>query len=154
MAASLSLLGVGNRYRGDDGVGLEVLKLLAGKLPGAVLVSSDGELTGILDCFGRHDEVVIIDAIDVPRGELEAGRVIQMNPLEQSLEDSGLRASTHALGLAEAIEMARTLDSLPGKLRVIGIVGANFANTEGLTPAVQATAIRVAQQLVEEFTHA
>ncbi len=154
MAASLSLLGIGNRYRGDDGVGLHVIAQLAGSLPAAMLATGDGELTGILDCFEQHEEVVIIDALEVNSGKLEAGSVVQLDPLDQSLQDTGLRASTHAMGLAEAIEMARTLDCLPRRLRIIGIVGKDFSNVEGLTRAVQAAARRVVQQLVEEFAGA
>lgn len=154
MRQHASLLGVGNRYRGDDGVGLEVIAQLRGKLPAAMLATGDGDLTSILDCFEQHDEVVIIDALDVHAGALEPGSVVQLKPLEHSLADTGLRSSTHAMGLAEAIEMARTLGCLPRGLRLIGIVGDNFSNMEGLTPPVQAAATRVAQQLAEEFADA
>lgn len=154
MAASLRLLGIGNRYRGDDGVGLEVIAQLVGKLPAATLATGDGELTGMLACFEQYAEVVIIDALEESAGRLEAGSVVQLDPLEQSLQDIGLRASTHVMGVAEAIEMARSLDCLPRKLRIIGIVGEDFSNVERLTRPVQAAATRVAQQLMEEFSDA
>ena len=58
------------------------------------------------------------------------------------------------MGLAEAIEMARALDSLPRQLRIIGIVGEEFSNRQGLTPAVQLAADQVVRELLEEYSHA
>ena len=154
MSATTKLVGVGNRYRGDDGVGLVVLQQLGERLPHSMLVVSDGELTGLLELFEQNSEVVIIDALEAQDGKLKAGSILHLNPAVDGLEDTGLRASTHAMGLAEAIEMARALDSLPQQLRIIGIVGEEFSNRQGLTPAVQLAADQVVRELLEEYSHA
>ena len=46
-------------------------------------------------------------------------------------------SSTHALGLAEAIEIARSLGRLPTRVRVVGIEGARFDFGRGLSPEVE-----------------
>ena len=46
-------------------------------------------------------------------------------------------SSTHALGVAEAIEIARSLGRLPKQVRVYGIEGASFDYGRGLSPEVE-----------------
>jgi hydrogenase maturation protease len=47
-------------------------------------------------------------------------------------------ASTHHLGLADAVELARALGRLPERLVVVGIEGRSFDAGEGLSPDVEA----------------
>ena len=56
------------------------------------------------------------------------------------------RRSTHALGIADAVELARELGRLPGRLAVYGIEGESFEAGEGLTPAVEATVDRAGRR--------
>ena len=56
-------------------------------------------------------------------------------------------SSTHALGLAEALELARSLDRLPEHVVVLGIEGASFDFGKGLTPEVAAAVDRVVEEL-------
>jgi len=48
-----------------------------------------------------------------------------------------LRSSTHAFGVADAIELARALDRLPPHLDVYAVEGVEFGLGTPLTPAVQ-----------------
>ncbi|MGA8805322.1 MAG: hypothetical protein WB866_11580, partial [Solirubrobacterales bacterium] len=61
------------------------------------------------------------------------------------------RSSTHALGVADAVELARELDRLPARLAVYGIEGENFEAGEGLTPAVEATVDVLVGELCHEL---
>lgn len=154
MSASVILIGVGNRYRRDDGVGPAIIDSLAARLPASMLRTSDGEITSLLSCFEDFEEVVIIDAIDDHKGASKSGDIISFDSSADHLEDPGLRASTHAMGVSEAIEMARVLGKLPRRLSIIGIVGADFSNAEGLSDSVQQAADKVSRLLVEEYCHA
>ncbi len=60
------------------------------------------------------------------------------------------RGSTHALGLGEAIELARALGRLPGRLLVYGVEGADFGTGEGLSPAVTAALGPLADELLRK----
>jgi hydrogenase maturation protease len=125
----VKVIGIGNEWRSDDGAGLEVARRLGGR-------ELDGEPIGLVEALDGADEVAIVDAVfsGAPPGtvhEFEAGA----EPLPVALFGS---SSTHALGLAEAIEMARTLGRLPTRVRVLGIEGARFDFGRGLSPAVEA----------------
>ena len=149
--ARIKLVGIGNRYRGDDGVGLQVIELLQQVLPLEKLATSDGDITDLMDVFTDHDEVVIIDAVQAPQ---VPGVVVQLDGCREALSDTGLRSSTHAMGLAEAVEMARSLGRLPQQLQIYGIVGKYFDNVEGLSDAVQASARKLAERLGKEYANA
>jgi hydrogenase maturation protease len=134
----MKVIGIGNRWRGDDGAGLEA----AGRLGGVEL---EGEPIRIVDALGDADEVVIVDAVssDAAPGAVhvfDAGS----EPLPVELFGS---PSTHALGLAEAIEIARSLGRLPTRLRVYGIEGAQFGHGRGLSPEVEAAVDRVLREV-------
>ena len=48
-----------------------------------------------------------------------------------------LRSSTHAFGVADAVELARALGRLPGRLDVYAIEGASFTAGDSLSPEVE-----------------
>jgi hydrogenase maturation protease len=52
-----------------------------------------------------------------------------------------MRSSTHAFGVAEAVELARELGRLPGRLEVYAIEGADFSAGAELSAEV-ASAVR------------
>jgi hydrogenase maturation protease len=60
-----------------------------------------------------------------------------------------LRYSTHAFGVAEAVEMDRALGGLPRRLTIYGIEGANFAAGEELTAEVESAARHVSSLILE-----
>ena len=148
MAADVGIVGVGNALRGDDAAGLALLERLAGRVPDAHLYRSDGEVSGLIDCFRRHGTVVVVDAA---RGDMPAGSVIRIDALSEPLDAERLRSSTHAFGLGEAIELARALGALPGRLEVFAIVGEHFDHGAALTPPVAAAVDEVAERIVGEF---
>lgn len=59
--------------------------------------------------------------------------------------------STHALGLAEAVELGRALGRLPPTLTVFGIEGTTFTAGATPTPAVLAAVPRVAAASIAEL---
>ena len=148
MSADVGIVGVGNAMRGDDAAGLTLIARLAERTLSARLYGNDGELSGLLECFRRHDTVVIVDAAccDMP-----AGSVIQIDALRETLDPQRLRPSTHAFGLGEAIELARALDALPAQLEVFAIAGDCFDLGADLTPPVAAAVDELAERIVGEF---
>ena len=99
----MTVIGFGNEWRGDDGVGIEVARRVGGRV-------LEGEPIALVDVLDGDDEVVLVDAVSsgAPAGTLfrfEAGS----EPLPAPLFGA---SSTHALGLAEAVELARSLGRL------------------------------------------
>ncbi|MBM69779.1 MAG: hydrogenase maturation protease [Haliea sp.] len=154
MARGGRIVTVGNAYRGDDGVGPYVFTRLSETLPGVDLVASDGEVSGLIAAFEGCDELLLIDAVDAVGAGLCPGSVIWLDANDPALADVGLRASTHAMGVAEAIALARSLGSLPDRFTVIAIAGACFGQGQGLSADVTAAADRVVAELSGRYGHA
>jgi len=143
------VVGVGNDLRGDDAVGLAVVELLEGSLPDGVrAVRCEGEPVALLTAWERCDRTIVVDAT---RSGAEPGTVRRIVAHEQPLPDDVGRSSTHVLGVAEAVELARALGKLPARTIVYGIEGAVFDTGAPLSPSVQAAAAVVAASIRREL---
>jgi hypothetical protein len=60
--------------------------------------------------------------------------VLRFDACSQPLPVGGLRSSTHAFGVSDAVELARALGRLPDRLDVYVIEGENFTAGERLKP--------------------
>lgn len=122
---------LGNRYRGDDAVGLLAADRL--RAIGVEVQECEDEPTRLLDSWAGLDLLVLVDAV---RSGAAPGTVHRVDVSSGTLpEELGL-TSSHAFGLAETVELARALDRLPKRVVVYGIEGASFAAGAELTPAV------------------
>jgi hydrogenase maturation protease len=147
--AWLALIGVGNRMRRDDAAGLEVAaRLRATHPPGVRILEEGGEPTSIIEGFALVDEALVIDGIS---SGAEPGTLHRYDATAKPLPVELFRPSTHALGIADAVELARELDRLPPRLSVYGIEGADFEMGEGLTPAVEETVRALVSELHAEL---
>jgi hydrogenase maturation protease len=61
------------------------------------------------------------------------------------------RSSTHAFGVGDAVELARVLGRLPGRVVVYGVEGGEFAAGEGLTAPVEAAVEPAAQAVLDNL---
>lgn len=144
-----ALIGVGNRYRSDDAAGLEVARRLREMHPpGIRIVEGEGEPASLLQAWELVAEALVVDCVS---SGAEPGTLHRFEPTREPLPVEMFRPSTHALGVADAVELARALEKLPGRLAVYGIEGENFETGEGLTPAVAATVERLVAELHEEL---
>jgi hydrogenase maturation protease len=131
----LRVIGVGNRWRSDDAVGLIVAERLRGTVPGVEVLEREGEPVALMDAWEGEEAVVIVDAVS---SHGPPGRLHRLDVADGPLPAELFAASTHHLGLAEAVELARALGRLPAALVVIGVEGAVFDAGDGLSPAVEA----------------
>ncbi len=144
------VIGVGNDYRSDDAVGLAVVRTLKAKaLPDTLCLESDGDGTTLIDTWSHGSRVIIIDAIS---SGAQSGTIYRFDVLTQPLPASYSFSSTHAFGVAEAIQLARTLDQLPASLIVYGIEGKKFVAGTELSPVVE-RAVQEVVELVEREVH-
>ncbi|HZO97926.1 MAG TPA: hydrogenase maturation protease [Gaiellaceae bacterium] len=142
------MIGVGNRFRRDDAAGLEAAAHLRGTLPEEVeLLEREGEPTSLIDAWRDADAVWLLDAVSsgAPPGTLH-----RLDAAAGVLPPELFRTSTHHLGLAEAVELARAVGALPPRLVVFGIEAERLEVGEGLSPAVAAAAERAAAAVREE----
>ncbi|MBU1227154.1 MAG: hydrogenase maturation protease [Actinobacteria bacterium] len=145
MGDAVVVIGVGNPDRGDDAAGRRVAAALRGAVPGGVVVmESDGDPAAIMDAWSGADLAVVVDAM--VSGSV-AGTVRRFDATATPLPHSVNLASTHGMGAAEAIELARSLERLPLRLLVYGIEGTDFHPGHEMSPAV-ADAVEVARGMV------
>ena len=140
------VIGVGNRDRGDDAVGPIVADMFADRDDVETLVA-EGDLSDLALRWGRHHQVVIVDAMVSGR---KPGTIVQIDALDGRLPIDGGLVSSHGVGVTEAIELARALGRLPQRLTIIGVESTAFAQFDELTPVVT-DAIRLIVDRVEHL---
>lgn len=144
MADRTMVIGVGNAMRGDDGVG----RVVAGEVAkgGVEVLLSDGDPGALIEAWDGADGVVVVDAMSSGRC---AGEVVVFDASSTPLPAGMRLGSSHHLGVAEAVELARALERLPPRVVLVGIEGASFDPGSGLSPAVGG-AVAAAVAAIEE----
>ena len=136
------IVGVGNPDRGDDAAG----RLAARRCRGAEVVELGSDGTALLDVLPGASLVVVIDAM---RSGAEPGTVARFDAAAGPIPAKAFGGpSTHAIGVAGAVELARSLGMLPPRLVVIGIEEREFAPGTAPSAAVEA-GIAEAAELAE-----
>ena len=141
-------IGCGNELRGDDAAGLLVARHLRSLGLNACEHTGDG--LNLIQLWEPASEVVLVDA--VVAGGLP-GKVSFWDGKAAPVETGLFHCSSHSLGVAEAIEMARLLGSLPKQLLIYGIEGKQFE--VGTTPsaAVLQAVDKVVQMILERHNN-
>ncbi len=135
MNAPAVVIGIGNRFRRDDGSALKVLEELAGRVPdSADLVESDGEPTRIIDAWDGAELAVIVETIR--RGDAPGTVVAIEWDVGQPPPTPHREHGSHSLGILEAIELGRAVDRMPRRLRLVGIEPLELGWGEGLSDPV------------------
>ncbi len=135
------LIGVGNPFRRDDGIGPAVAEMIAWRaLPGVATVSCDGEPTLLIEAWTGASLAVIVDAMACD--EPVPGRMHRSeHPATWAAAGS---ASTHGLGIAEAVRLGTALGAMPGRL----VLFAAEAGDRGFGPGLSAPAAAALPGLV------
>lgn len=119
--------GIGNMFLGDDGFGVEVARLLAGRsLPDGATVEDFG-IRGLDLAYSlaSYDVAIFIDA--VPRGG-EPGTIYVIDASDEELGPAGLR--THGMDPVSVLAFAREVGSLPARIFVVGCEPAEVIDPE------------------------
>lgn len=153
LAVPWAVIGCGNPTRGDDGVGAEVLRLLAlrglGETPSERLLDAGTDGVAVMFAARGCRRLIVVDAC---RSGAEPGAVFEL-PGE---EIAGQLASGDAPPLAahefrwdHALDAGRRIfrDEFPGDVTVFLIEAGALGFGVGLTPPVAAAAARVADRI-------
>ncbi|WP_019926506.1 hydrogenase maturation protease [Nocardia sp. BMG111209] len=134
------VVGVGNDYRRDDGIGPAVARAVEKLcLPGVLATICDGEPTGLLDAWAGADLAVVVDAVLCEPAT--PGRIWLTTA-----------ASSHALGIPDAVPLGAVLGRLPREIVVVAVEAQTLELGAGLSDRVAAAlpeAIRVTMREVE-----
>ena len=149
------VIGVGNEFRRDDGAGLAVVGKLRDQVPpGVNLILTDGEPTRLVEAWTGAALAIVVDAVRAQPsqpGKVHRFVVDRPGPGDPDTPGSGPAASSHGLGLDDAIRLARALDRMPGRLIVHAIEAADLAQGPGLTPPVAEAVDVVADAILDDL---
>ncbi len=142
----LLIIGIGNRFRRDDGAGPWVAERLRER--GLPAIEHSGEGAGLIEAWSAAGRVILVDAVS---SGAVAGTLYRFDAAGTELPRHFFRYSSHLFGLAEAIATARALGRLPPVLIVHGIEGGDFGFGDELTPEVAAAAAIVVERIAGEL---
>jgi hydrogenase maturation protease len=139
------VLGLGQRYRGDDSLGLMVAGGLRERtIPWVEAMECPGNAFDLLASWEGRDRVIAVDCVHSE--EQSPGTVHGFFGAEAVRADA-LRCSTHGGGLREAWDVGTALGNIPRRFAVIGISGRSFA----IGDAPGAEVARAASRLVSAW---
>ncbi len=144
----MRVIGIGNPLRGDDAIGLLVARRVRELAdPDVEVIELEGEPARLIDAWEGAGFAVVVDAV---RSGAPGGTVMRIDATSDRVPESVSASSTHALGLGDAVEIARALDRMPRHLVIYGIEGAEFGAGGDLSPAVAAVVDSVAEAVLDE----
>ncbi|MBI4664818.1 MAG: hydrogenase maturation protease [Nitrospinae bacterium] len=130
---------------GDDYAGLLIAQRIAGLgLAGTDVAFFSGDLSSMIETWAGYDTVLICDAAI---SEKPAGTVRSINAKSGPLPREISFVSTHAFGLADTIELARTLGKLPPELCVYAVEAVNLGLGAPITREVEMAVERLVKQI-------
>ncbi len=142
------VIGVGNRYRRDDGVGPAVADVCAARNPPRVrVVTEPADPTALLDAWTNMGLAVLVDAAvtgAAPPGSVRSCRATDLAATPAS--------SSHGVDIAAVVRLGRALDRLPGELVVVYVEAADTGHGPGLTQRVADAVPAAADVVLAEIT--
>jgi hydrogenase maturation protease len=141
------LIGVGNRDRGDDGIGVLVVEACARVLGSAVVtLAAEGDLSDLALRWTRDETVVVVDAMVSGRAP---GSIVRIDAIDRRLPVEKGLLSSHGIGLGEAVELARLIDRLPRCLTVFCVEATSCGQFDRVTPAVEGAVDEVVMHIIQ-----
>lgn len=149
------VIGIGNLDRGDDAIGRHVARRLRERCCGSCdIVEARGEASELLELLEGRAAAILIDACV---SGAPAGAIRELDMSGSRAPDKGAEMSSHGLGLAQAIELARALGVLPTYCIVLTIEAVSFAHGAAMTPDVAVAvdaAVERAKSTLDELARA
>jgi hydrogenase maturation protease len=138
---STVVIGLGNRDRGDDAVGLAVADRLATHVVPADVLAWERPELDLLDVLPRYDRVVVVDAVrsGAAPGTVHEDPTVLKDP-------TGL--GSHGFGLAAVLELADALGRTAPRVHLLLVEIGPVEHGRALTPAVRAAADDVLDRLL------
>jgi len=124
MTARAMVIGLGSPDRGDDAVGAVVAERVRGIVGDDVEVLTREDPTALVHAWQGRRAVVLIDAMisGVAPGTVTVRRAGTRDaPLPTHAFAAAGRGGSHAFGVAGAVELSRTLGTLPEHVAIVGI---------------------------------
>lgn len=146
--SSIRIIGLGNVMRGDDAIGLLVARRLRQEVGDRAEVI-EAEMAGV-DIVELMKGARVAILIDAARSGQSPGII---HRLDASSGPIGMRMfphSSHALGLSDALELARVMGVLPETVIVYGVEAGNTESGQPLSPPVANALDDIVDRIIQE----
>jgi hydrogenase maturation protease len=148
-ARQMLVIGLGNVFRSDDGLGRVVARRLRNlALPEVTVREESGEGAALMDAWKDAGAVILVDAV---QSGAAPGTIHRLDATVTPVPSRFFHYSTHAFSVAEAVELARALKQLPPRIILYGIEGRDFTSGEELSPEVAAAVDELLARVREEI---
>jgi hydrogenase maturation protease len=118
------LIGVGNEFRSDDAAGLITARMLFHRIGDKTqIIEMSGEGAALIEAWKNMSAVILIDAVS---SGAPAGTIHRLDASTQNIPSDFFHYSSHAFGVAKAVELSRELKNLPPRFIIYGIEGKSF----------------------------
>lgn len=144
------VIGLGQRFRSDDGVGPLVLDGLI-ELLGEMIEAKEclGDAAELIEIWDGKNLVYLVDAICTTPHEI--GKIYRIDALKEEFPVLNRASSSHVLGLAEALQLGHILNRLPQKFIIYGVVGNDFGPGELARDEIKNSITKVIQDIAREI---
>lgn len=147
MNSPVVVIGIGNEYRRDDGVGPAVAAAINERtLPGVRVVTGIEDPMDLLDAWSAAALALLVDA--AVTSPSTPGRIHRCAARDVAAERG---MSSHHLNVAEAFALGQALGRVPDQLVVFTVEAADTGYGVGMTPAVEAAVPGVVDAVLAEL---
>lgn len=141
------VVGVGNSWRHDDGIGPHVINILNQQsFEAADLLDGGIDGMALLDKLAPYDYAIVIDAVNMGA---DPGTINAFSAQEAKLITNDA-LSTHGFGLAELITLMTELE-IKTQIKIIGVQPFDIEFGEGLSPEIEAQTDKIITLIKEEI---
>lgn len=137
-----AVIGLGNRDRGDDALGLVVIERLLELGVDADVIAWERPELDLLEVLHQYDRVMVVDAAHsgAPIGTLHDDPVLAPGSL-----------GSHCFGLGGVLELAEALGRLPERVDVFLLEAGGWTHGAALSPAVVAATEVLVGRIIHEL---
>ena len=135
---NVKIIGFGNRYRSDDGIGIRVVEELEKldylKNRNIEIIDGGTSETDLIFLIKDSGKVIIIDAIDAGQNIGDVVN-IQVNDVEEFIKRDYKSLSLHDLNIADILKLIKTL-KINADISIIGVKPKNIDFGDILSPEI------------------
>ncbi|OBH60315.1 hydrogenase maturation protease [Mycobacterium sp. E2479] len=145
------VIGIGNTYRRDDGVGIAVATALdARAMPNVVVKTGITDPMSLIEAWTGAKRVVIIDAAIA--NPCTPGRIRRRELTDVAIQSDGLHS--HSVDVGRAHALGKALGRVPGEVKIFTIEVLDTDHGIGLSPQVAGAVPKVVDMVVAEIDRA
>ena len=147
--STITIVGVGNRFCGDDAVGPVIVEQLTQEAPVGVRIFEIGDdQTELIELMRATDAMIIVDAV---QASAPAGTIFRLDMSQGPAPQNFFFSSTHGLDVIHTVELARTMGMLPRYVFIYGVAGKSFSRSSRLSAEVREVTDIVVARILNEI---